>query len=260
MTPLPLVLVFSDLDGTLLDHDSYSWAAARPALDLIHKTGGGLVLASSKTAAEIYPLRAAMGFDGWPAITENGAGVLAAHQKPVDITGDYIALRKVMDEMPPHLRRRCRGFGDMTTQEVSEATGLPLPDADRAKDRAFSEPCQWDGTSAERAELDRYLASRGVSARQGGRFLTLSFGRTKASAMAEIIADLKPASTIALGDAANDIEMLQAADVGVIVANPNHVALPRQPGEDSGRIIRTTATGPQGWNDAIHSLFHASDL
>lgn len=259
MTPLPSVLVFSDLDGTLLDHDNYSWAAARPALDLIHQTSGGLVLASSKTAAEIYPLRAAMGFDGWPAITENGSGVLAAHQTPSEVNGDYATLRKIMAEMPTHLRRRCRGFGDMTTADVAQITGLRRAEADRAKKRGFSEPCQWHGTTAEREELDSFLAVHGVSAQQGGRFLTLSFGRTKASAMAGIIAELKPSRTIALGDAPNDIEMLQAADIGVIVANPSHTPLPRQQAEDSGRIIRTITPGPQGWNDAIHTLLQPSD-
>lgn len=29
----PPLLVFTDLDGTLLDHESYDWSPARPALN-----------------------------------------------------------------------------------------------------------------------------------------------------------------------------------------------------------------------------------
>ena len=55
-----------DLDGTLLDHESYSFAPARPALAALAEIGAGVVLATSKTAAEVAPLRAALGLAGWP--------------------------------------------------------------------------------------------------------------------------------------------------------------------------------------------------
>jgi mannosyl-3-phosphoglycerate phosphatase len=93
-----------------------------------------------------------------------------------------------------------------------------------------------------------------VTARQGGRFLTLSFGGSKADRMAEVIAHYRPARTIALGDAPNDIEMLEAADIGVIVGNPHHSPLPSLQGEDTGRIIRTDRPGPVGWNRAVLAL------
>ena len=84
---LPL-LVFTDLDGTLLDHESYSWSPARPALDALRELGAGLVLASSKTAAEIAPLREAVGFTTWPAIVENGAGTLEPGEDGSATRGD----------------------------------------------------------------------------------------------------------------------------------------------------------------------------
>ena len=70
---LPL-LVFSDLDGTLIDHHSYDWSPAMPALAALGSIGAGVVLASSKTAAEIDLLRRDMGLEDWPAIVENGPG------------------------------------------------------------------------------------------------------------------------------------------------------------------------------------------
>lgn len=71
----PRLLVFSDLDGTLLDANDYDWSPAQPALDRLANAGIPLVLSSSKTAAEMAWLQAAMGLH-LPAIVENGAAVV----------------------------------------------------------------------------------------------------------------------------------------------------------------------------------------
>lgn len=253
-TTLPL-LVFSDLDGTLLDHQSYDWSPARPALDRLRALGAGVVLASSKTAAEMTELRRAMALDAWPAIVENGAGLIwpddgldGAQDGAQDGTpGDYARLRAALAHLPPGFR----GFGDMTAQEVARITGLDPDAAQRARTRHYSEPGLWTGDPADRTAFLDAARAAGLTAREGGRFLTLSFGRTKADAMAEVCARLNPARTIALGDAPNDAEMLQAADKGVLIANP---AAPPMPPDVAKTLMRTTSHGPQGWCDAILTL------
>ncbi|MEQ9261070.1 MAG: HAD hydrolase family protein [Roseovarius sp.] len=254
MSASPGLLVFSDLDGTLLSHKGYSFAPARPALARLREAGGGLVLASSKTAEEIFPLRAAMGFETWPAIVENGGGLLPAGAAPGALGADYDRLRKVLATLPPGFR----GFGDMSVAEVARATGLPEPEARRAKARAFTEPGLWEGPEAALSAFLQAATAAGLAARRGGRFLTLSFGGTKADRMAEIIAAYRPRRTLALGDAPNDIEMLQAADFGVIVRNGDAPPLPRLEGEAEGRIARTEAEGPEGWAEAV--LAHIDSL
>ena len=67
------LIVFSDLDGTLLDHGNYSHSAAAPALARLRHLEVPLILASSKTAAEIVPLRDELGFSDCEAIVENGS-------------------------------------------------------------------------------------------------------------------------------------------------------------------------------------------
>ena len=57
----PFFLVFTDLDGTLLDHDTYGWEAASPALAQCRERGIPIVLVSSKTRAEMDNLRRRMG-------------------------------------------------------------------------------------------------------------------------------------------------------------------------------------------------------
>ncbi|MEW6601405.1 MAG: HAD hydrolase family protein, partial [Nitrospirota bacterium] len=51
------IIIFTDLDGTLLDYPGYSFEAARSALDLIRERGIPLVVCSSKTRREIEHYR-----------------------------------------------------------------------------------------------------------------------------------------------------------------------------------------------------------
>ncbi len=257
MNSSPALLVFTDLDGTLIDHDTYRWDAAVPALQALAQIGAGVILASSKTAAEISLWQRQLDLIHWPAIVENGSGVLSPDTTTTTTAtatarpNRYDELRSILNSLPGTLRKQYQGFGDMTVDTVSATTGLSVESAALAKTRAYSEPGLWTGNAADRDEFIRLLQHQNVSAREGGRFLTLSFGQTKADCMSQIITRYNPQTTIALGDAPNDVEMLQAADIGIIVANPHREPLPTLAGEASGRIIRTALAGPHGWNDAI---------
>lgn len=247
------LLVFSDLDGTLLDHDNYSWSAAIPALERLRDLNAGLVLASSKTAAEMRPLQQSIGCDAYPAIVENGAGVLWPDDDPGTDKQAYQAIRDHLANLPRQLNR-FTGFGDMSVADIQKQTGLDPQGAALAKQRQFSEPGLWLGSENDLNAFLTALQDHGIHARRGGRFLTLSFGQTKADAMRTVIETLNPTTTIALGDAPNDVEMIEAADVGVIVSNPHASPLPRLPSEDAGTTIRTTLPGPAGWAQAILHL------
>ncbi len=247
------LIVFTDLDGTLLDHARYDWSAARPALDALRAARIPLILASSKTAAEIAPLHADLGLGDLPVIAENGA----ARVRPgdaLDDRGAYLRLRAALDALPAPLRAPYRGFGDMSDAEVAQITGLPPRAAALARARQYSEPGLWQGEDAARGDFLAALAERGISARQGGRFLTLSFGGTKAGQMGAIMRELDRDTAIALGDAPNDIEMLESARYGIIIRNDHGAPIPPLAGETGGRILRSTEPGPLGWNTEILAL------
>lgn len=248
------LLIFTDLDGTLLEHGSYSYAPAAEALAQLHIRRIPLILASSKTAAEIAPLHKALNLGDWPAIVENGSGIYDPTSGVSGADSDYQTVRAALDSLPDRLRRSYRGFGDMSVAEVVEATGLPPEGAALAKTRAFSEPGVWSGTAADETAFLEALAQEGIKGRRGGRFLTLSLGRTKADAMTEIIAQLGAETTIALGDAPNDAEMIAGATYGVWIKNDDAPPVPHDPDADQSRIRYTTESGPTGWNTAILQL------
>ena len=255
----PPLIVFTDLDGTLLDHESYSFDPARTALDRLRALGIPLILASSKTAAEIVEIQRAVGCAAYPAIVENGAGILEPGADTAD-DGRYRELLAAIDEVSPYIRSQFEGFNDLGPTGIAQATGLAPEQARLAADRRFSEPGLFFGGSGDLSEFRRALGKLGVRARRGGRFLTLSFGGTKADRMDEIAARFGNPPRIALGDAPNDIEMLEAADHGVIIANSHGSELPPLPGETAGLIRRTALPGPTGWNSAVLDLLYQMDL
>lgn len=252
-TPL---IVFSDLDGTLLGHGDYSWAPAAATLRQLREIGAGVVLATSKTAAEVAPLRDEIGFGDWPAIVENGCGLLPPGRAGSEGTETYRDIRARLAKLPEGFR----GFGDMSAEEVSEATGLTMTDATRARARQYSEPGIWTGTEQALQAFLRAAAEAGLTARRGGRFLTLSMGGTKADRMEDILTAYSPEHSIALGDAPNDVEMLMRADFGVIVRNDHGPKMPTLPGEAAGRIRRTEQEGPRGWAEAVAHLLLELEL
>jgi len=242
----------TDLDGTLLSHHDYTFDAALPAVAALRDAGLPLVLATSKTGAEVAPLHAALLLRDVPAIVENGAGIYWPNAADtVQETSAYQSLRAAVEELPDALRAGFTGFGDWGPQEVSARTGLSRDAAERACTRAHSEAGIWNGSAAALVEFRAALGTHGIEARQGGRFLTLSFGRTKADAMAEIAHYLNATGVVAIGDAPNDVEMLESADIGVVIRNDHGAPLPPLRGEAQGRIRRSAQEAPHGWNTEV---------
>lgn len=261
-------MIFSDLDGTLLDHETYDWTPARPALEALADRGIPLVLCSSKTRAEMRELAKAMGLDT-PLIVENGGGVWLprswAGDRPADAkdVGDgwlvtlgapTDALRPVLAQIAEAVATPLRGFGAMSVEEVAERTGLPRDVAALAWQREFSEPFVADGAPAL-ARLDEAARGHGLQVTQGGRFFHLIGPSDKGRAVRTVRNWMRGASdapTLGLGDAPNDLALLRAVDTPVIVPRPDGHAHPDVLAAlPHARVA--PAPGPTGWNEAVLS-------
>lgn len=262
------IAIFTDLDGSLLDHHTYDFKPAAPAITKLKRNQIPLILASSKTGPELLRWRERLQLDRWPAIVENGGGVLSGFEsgdgeiqngrelqstelQNSDSNSDtplsYSELRKAIASI--ELSKYFHGFGDMSAAEVAKITGLDLDNATLAMQRAFTEPGIFDGTDEQKRRFLKELCSYGIAGHDGGRFLSLSFGFTKADRLKEIATILRASVTIAIGDAPNDREMLLAADYPVIVRNDHAPTI----GDIPGAYV-TEQTGPAGWNDAVLAL------
>lgn len=266
------LLVFTDLDGTLLDHHTYSFDAARPALAALRRKGSPLVLCSSKTRAELERHRAELG-NVHPFIVENGAAVFVPRGYfPFDMpeaceAGDYLIL-----ELGLRYARLCdvlagvradfpgiAGFGDMTAEEVADRTGLSLDEARLALRREYDEPFVVPHEAAAEA-VRRAAEAAGMQVTRGGRFHHLTGDNDKGAAVRRLIAlyaRVHPAlRTVGLGDSANDLPLLEAVDVPVLVQKPDGAYDPEI--RISG-LRRAPGIGPAGWNAAILAILREPD-
>jgi mannosyl-3-phosphoglycerate phosphatase len=244
-------LVFTDLDGTLLDHDSYDWSPARPALDRLHNAGVPVIAVTSKTLAELAPLAAPLGLDAW-RIAENGA-VIAAPEGPPRLTPPgHAGIRDFLAACRREHGWRFQGFTDLSVAEVAAATGLSSAAAALAKQRLASEPIRWLDSPAT-LQAFRDLARRhGLTTLEGGRFLHVLGDTDKGRALRTVARAIGGRRrTIALGDSANDHAMLAAADQPIIVRRKDGSHLPL---EQHPAAVLTRAPGPTGWNQALLEL------
>jgi len=262
----PPLLVFSDLDGTLLDHESYAYAGAEAALRRLHGLGIPLVLNSSKTCAEMVALQAELGLVE-PFIAENGGGIFVPPGHPLATDGRLrplggcrgIAFGSPYGEVRGHfaaLREAygLRGFGDMTAAEIAQRTGLSEAQARLAARRDFSEPFLFLGPPRPEA-LAAEVAAAGLQVTRGGRFFhLLAATQSKGRAVKETARLFHEAGgqpvTLGLGDAENDLPMLEAVDIPGLIPGPDGRYAPLAlPG-----LRHAPGPGSRGWGAAVTAI------
>jgi mannosyl-3-phosphoglycerate phosphatase len=264
------VVIFTDLDGTLLDHHTYAWSAAREALEVIERRRIPLIFSTSKTRAEVEVLRRKMG-NAHPFITENGGGVFLPHGYfPQHISGTTRAGRyhclglarpyaEIIEELVSVAEAAGAdvvGFHQMSPREIAKNTGLPLRQAELARQRDFDEPFFFASASEKLVQKFVHLAKRrGLEVQRGGRFWHLFAGSDKGRAVRQLVALYRASSqgrlrSLALGDSANDLPMLAAVDWAVLLPKPDG-SFDRQVIARLPNVVRGVAPGPVGWNEAV---------
>ncbi len=256
------LLIFSDLDGTLLDHNSYSWKPAQTALDQLKRLSIPLILCTSKTAAEVANLHSELELDT-PYIVENGAAIVTDPHAEDPTHGafyfgrSYQELTSLVHRIRQEKQFDFTGFSDMSAADVAAATGLTVENAGLAKQRLCTEPLQWQDSEEALKKFNHKLGRHNLRLLRGGRFYhVLDSGADKGAALAWLRSwylERHPASsltTVALGDGPNDESMMEAADIAIVIpALSGHAAQPK-----ARKMITAPEPGPAGWNKAIVSL------
>ncbi|SBS36153.1 Glucosyl-3-phosphoglycerate/mannosyl-3-phosphoglycerate phosphatase [Marinomonas aquimarina] len=261
------LLVFTDLDGTLLDHYNYDFSAASDALSSLKTLGVPCVLNTSKTYAELLELRQALQHKD-PFIIENGAAVYVPATLNLNINddllqqGDFLVKafgpeRQQLIELSHAMKSRYDfiSYHELTTEQLVEHTGLDPHTAELSLRREFTEPMIWNDSNIALEHFKQELVHEGIKVQKGGRFVHL-MGQDcdKAVAMKwlkQVYQDTYhlPVTSIALGDGENDVGMISQADIPVVVRSPVHIP-PEIPGRNDVWI--TDSYGPKGWSEAIN--------
>lgn len=256
------VLVFTDLDGSLLDQD-YSCVHAEPALLKIREERIPLILTTSKTRSEVERVQQELWIQG-PFIVENGGAIYfplgsrALSIKEGKPSYLVISLGKPYREIRAFVKGvRSRvpllGFGDLSAEEISEISGLSAEKAFLAKQREFTEPVLLE--HADQLPLLEELAwKEGLNVIKGGQFHQLvRFGQDKGRAVEKILMlfpkdGCRSPLTVGLGDSANDFSMLRKVDIAILIPHRDGSCEdPEIPG-----AIRPPFPGSRGWNEGVN--------
>jgi mannosyl-3-phosphoglycerate phosphatase len=267
------LLIFTDLDGTLLDSDSYSFEPALPALREIKKREVPLILCSSKTRAELELYRKDLKIRD-PFISENGGAIFIPDDyfthlpsglkkkgkyRILELGTPYLRIREKFLGVSDRLSLEVKGFGDLKAEEVSSLTNLSLSEARLAQKREYDEPFYFlkEPGKREIKLAEKEFRKEGLSLTRGGRFFHLTGGNDKGKAIL-LLTQIYQTNrgdellTIGLGDSWNDLPLLEAVDIPVLTRKKNNSYESDILGKLS--VLKAPGIGPLGWNRAVLDL------
>jgi len=281
---MPRYIIFTDLDGTLLDHFTYSYSAASDALKLIKEKGIPLIICTSKARAEILSIRKRLKNKA-PFISENGGAVYIPDRyfsflyefqrrikgyRVIEIGVPHKILLNVLRKIGDKTGVSIEGISEMSVQKIMDFTFLKKREAELSKKREYSEPfliCEnhlspllhkegIKGRSEGRwiNKVKREILEMGFKFTSGGRFFHIMKGNDKGKAV-KILKNLYiqkygDIKTIGIGNSLNDLPMLKAVDIPVLVKNYDNRY---EKNIKLKNLYLADGIGPEGWNNFIIS-------
>lgn len=265
-------ILSTDLDGTLLDHHTYDWKAILPSLEIIKSEKILLVFNTSKTFQEARALQMDLEIEA-PVIIENGSALavpgsllsffdLSENDTDCKVIDGFVVKNfgRDREEILSYLTTQREKYGkvfesynDWGLSTIMEKTGLSENVARMSSAKEYSEPFVWFGDEGVLKDFIFDAKEKGFHVLQGGRFFHL-LGDTNKSVPLVWLKDQiskgtdKATTIVALGDNKNDIDMLNVADIPVVVKSPisEYPKISENP-----NAIYTKEYGPIGWNGAI---------
>lgn len=275
MHPTSKLLIFTDLDGCLLDHHDYSFEPAAALLQKLNALHIPVIPATSKTESEVLHLRQSINNTA-PFIIENGAAVYIPYdyfpEQPDDVDEIEGFWVKTFTEPRQHWtsliaqtsinRDKFQTFSESSVSDIVELTGLTHDAAVRASNRQYGEPVAWHGSPEEKQKFISELQQLGASVMQGGRFLHVSGNCDKGIALSWLADQYKkafhaPILSIAIGDSQNDVSMLEVANIAVLIPSPAHTLLRL---DKPQHFYNASHLGPHGWTESVSMILNTLNI
>jgi mannosyl-3-phosphoglycerate phosphatase len=260
-------IVFTDIDGTLMDIYSGNFEGTDLLVRKFTRMGIPIILCSAKTRSEQEHIRDKLGLSD-PFIIENGGAVvipdgyfddfeIVPHTGKngyslIEIGGHSNEIRKELAKIREELQINFKGTSDMTLDEISKRVRIPLPFAKRMSKREYGETIL-EIDPSDLNKLAKVCKRIGLKVIHGGRYTDITQGNDKGKAT-RVLIDLfkrkyQPKGTIfiGLGDSENDLPMLRLMDIPVLVQRANGSWCDSR----LKNLLRSTGIGPKGWKNSF---------
>ena len=262
-------IIFTDLDGCLLDRQTYEHTAAKPALEAIYQKQIPLIFVSAKTYSEMTWHQREIGINQ-PFIAENGSAIFVP-QSYFDFEYPYskkkenfcvIELGKPIEQIYSFLDKArknydfdLKGYHEMTSTEVSKLTGLAIDAAERAMLREYDETIKANLSDDDLKLFLEQTEKAKLQCLHGGSFLHLLSASGKGTAIKKLSQlfekQYQKIETLGLGDSQNDISLLETVDIPFLIRRPDDSWLETEiPG-----LTKSNKIGPAGWSEVLLSYF-----
>ena len=251
------ILIFTDLDGSLLDRDTFKFDEIKHYLKKLLSKGIFIIPNTSKTEKEILEFNNELG-SNLPYISENGAAINGLDllnsnlPKELVLSRDKNNLINIFKKsVPEDLQNKCNWLSEMDKKKQSLIFGLKDEKLKMALDRKYTIPFIFEGNKNEKNKIFKIVKNNGLVLQEGGRVINLTDKVNKAKALQVFVRffkkNNKKVKTIAVGDNYNDLDMLKTSDFPCLVFN-DKFTLDKIP---INNLITTNKPSPQGWADVI---------
>jgi mannosyl-3-phosphoglycerate phosphatase len=269
-------IVFTDLDGTFLDEETYSFKQAIEALEQLKKLSVPIVFCSSKTSGEIEYYREKTGIRD-PFIIENGGAIFIpkgyfCQQYNFDYSSNgyniiklgsgYLELIREFKDIQKKLGIKVKSTSELSPQEITQFTALSLKEARLSKKREYGEPFLVDSLSSEdKQRLFEEINKRGLHYTQGNIFYHLHGNNNKGKAAKRLIEiyrrDYDTVTSVGLGDSPNDLTLLQSVNIPILIRKKD-LSYNKEVKEKVNGLFISPDAGPSGWNHMILNWLNGS--
>jgi len=263
--------VITDLDGSFLNHHNYQWSEALPAVKSLQDKNIPIIFNTSKTYSETVVLQKQVGISA-PFIIENGSCIYLPKLQFPDLPSPFaesyksywqIKLGNTVKEIDRYVNQiilpddQFSKLSDFSAEQASQLTGLSLEQSKNAIAREYSQPILWEGSESQLGNFKIRLEKQGLSLLRGGRFLHIQGNSDKGKAIRKLqVLYSHTLNTIVIGDSGNDLEMLNEADISIIIKAPGNQYLL----DDFIPTYISNLEAPKGWAEAINFVFQNYNL
>ena len=252
------ILIFTDLDGTLLDRDNFKFDKVINYVRELIQKDIHIIPNSSKTLGEINNFNRELDED-LPFIVENGAAIYklnlinSSFPEKISLSRETSEILKIFEKkVSIKFRSKCRFINKLSIDKQEKILGLSKQKIRFALNREYTIPLLFDGSKNEKTSFFKSVSDAGLSLQEGGRVINLCDKVSKAQAMKKVIKIFKKIVkeeliTIGVGDNFNDLEMLKNSDIPCLVFNDKFT----MEKININNCLVSKKPAPEGWEEVV---------